>query len=119
LPAISDGEKPRVFNGGAASGKGRAARKAVGLPEISPECQPGDQRQKSMRPGGCAGNLAARAAPYYTPCDMADSRSEKLAAFAAWAQAHITGDEKGQAQIFPDLLFQAFGHTGSLCHLTK
>jgi hypothetical protein len=45
---------------------------------------------------------------------MADSRSEKLAAFTAWAQAHITGDEKGQAQIFLDRLFQAFGHPGSL-----
>lgn len=45
---------------------------------------------------------------------MADSRSEKLAAFTAWAQAHITGDEKGQAQIFLDHLFQAFGHPGSL-----
>ena len=38
---------------------------------------------------------------------MADSRSEKLAAFTAWAQAHITGDEKGQAQIFLDRLFDA------------
>jgi SAM-dependent methyltransferase len=41
-------------------------------------------------------------------------RSEKLASFVAWARAHITGDEKGQAQIFLDRLFQAFGHPGSL-----
>jgi len=27
------------------------------------------------------------------------SREEKLADFVAWAQQHITGDEKGQAQI--------------------
>ncbi|MEO6785800.1 MAG: type IIL restriction-modification enzyme MmeI [Chthoniobacteraceae bacterium] len=40
--------------------------------------------------------------------------TEKLAAFVAWAQAHITGDEKGQAQIFLDRLFQAFGHPSSL-----
>ncbi len=40
--------------------------------------------------------------------------AEKLAAFVAWAAAHITGDEKGQAQIFLDRLFQAFGHAGSL-----
>jgi hypothetical protein len=27
---------------------------------------------------------------------------EKLAEFAGWSQKHITGDEKGQAQIFLD-----------------
>ena len=42
------------------------------------------------------------------------SHTEKLATFTAWAQAHITGDEKGQAQIFLDRLFIAFGHAGSL-----
>jgi SAM-dependent methyltransferase len=41
-------------------------------------------------------------------------REEKLAEFVAWAQQHITGDEKGQAQIFLDRLFQAFGHPGVL-----
>lgn len=40
--------------------------------------------------------------------------SARLAAFTEWARAHITGDEKGQAQIFLDRLFQAFGHAGSL-----
>jgi len=34
------------------------------------------------------------------------SREEKLAEFVGWAQQHITGDEKGQAQIFLDRLFQ-------------
>ena len=34
---------------------------------------------------------------------------EKLTEFTAWCQKHITGDEKGQAQIFLDRLFQAFG----------
>ena len=38
----------------------------------------------------------------------------KLSEFAAWCQKHITGDEKGQAQIFLDRLFQAFGQPGSL-----
>ena len=38
----------------------------------------------------------------------------KLAEFAAWCQKHITGDEKGQAQIFLDRLFQAFGQPGCL-----
>jgi type II restriction/modification system DNA methylase subunit YeeA len=47
-------------------------------------------------------------------CPMSDSRTEKLSAFVAWAAQHITGDEKGQAQIFLDRLFQAFGHAGSL-----
>jgi hypothetical protein len=42
------------------------------------------------------------------------SREEKLAEFVGWAQQLITGDEKGQAQIFLDRLFQAFGHAGVL-----
>ena len=41
---------------------------------------------------------------------MSDPRRAKLEAFRAWAGAHITGDEKGQAQIFLDRLMQAFGH---------
>jgi hypothetical protein len=40
--------------------------------------------------------------------------TDKLAEFTAWCQSHITGDEKGQAQIFLDRLFQAFGQAGSL-----
>jgi hypothetical protein len=38
----------------------------------------------------------------------------KLAEFVAWCAKHITGDEKGQAQIFLDRLFQAFGQPGCL-----
>ena len=34
----------------------------------------------------------------------------KLAEFVAWCQKHVTGDEKGDAQLFLDRLFQAFGH---------
>jgi hypothetical protein len=45
---------------------------------------------------------------------MADPKIEKLSTFVQWAKTHITGDEKGQAQIFLDRLFQAFGHAGSL-----
>jgi type II restriction/modification system DNA methylase subunit YeeA len=45
---------------------------------------------------------------------MSDARRERLAEFVAWAHAHVTGDEKGQAQIFLDRLFQAFGQRGSL-----
>ncbi len=38
----------------------------------------------------------------------------KLVEFVAWCGKHITGDEKGQAQIFLDRLFQAFGQPGCL-----
>jgi hypothetical protein len=36
----------------------------------------------------------------------------KLSEFTAWCAKHITGDEKGDAQLFLDRLFQAFGHAG-------
>ena len=39
---------------------------------------------------------------------------DKLAEFVAWSAKHITGDEKGQAQIFLDRLFQAFGQPACL-----
>jgi hypothetical protein len=39
---------------------------------------------------------------------------EKLSEFTAWCRKNITGDEKGQAQIFLDRLFIAFGQPGSL-----
>lgn len=37
---------------------------------------------------------------------------EKLSEFVAWVQKHITGDEKGEAQLFLDRLFQGFGQAG-------
>ena len=40
--------------------------------------------------------------------------TDKLAEFTAWCGKNITGDEKGQAQIFLDRLFQAFGQPGCL-----
>jgi len=39
---------------------------------------------------------------------------DKLAEFVAWCGKNVTGDEKGQAQIFLDRLFQAFGHVSGL-----
>ena len=45
---------------------------------------------------------------------MSNPRTEKLSAFVEWARLHVKGDEKGEAQIFLDRLFQAFGHAGSL-----
>lgn len=35
-----------------------------------------------------------------------------LAAFATYRKNLLTGDEKGEAQIFCDRFFQAFGHNG-------
>lgn len=45
---------------------------------------------------------------------MNEGRKQKLTEFVAWAHEYITGDEKGQAQIFLDRLFQAFGQRGLL-----
>lgn len=43
---------------------------------------------------------------------MAASLESTLAAFVAWCAEHIRGDEKGEAQLFLDHLFRAFGHAG-------
>ncbi len=45
---------------------------------------------------------------------MPARRKELLTQFVEWAGAHITGDEKSQAQIFLDRLFIALGHKGCL-----
>lgn len=37
---------------------------------------------------------------------------KSLEALAAWRKTHLTGDERGEAQIFLDRLFRAFGHDG-------
>jgi hypothetical protein len=42
------------------------------------------------------------------------SRESLLEEFVTWCKDHITGDEKGEAQIFLDHLFRAFGQKGSL-----
>jgi hypothetical protein len=42
---------------------------------------------------------------------VADRRA-RFEQFVAWWQQNIHGDEKGQAQIFLDRFFQAFGHDG-------
>lgn len=39
-------------------------------------------------------------------------KSHRLKDFVNWTKQHINGDEKGEAQIFLDHLFQAFGHPG-------
>jgi SAM-dependent methyltransferase len=43
---------------------------------------------------------------------MHEDRQQRLAEFVAWAAEHITGDEKGESQLFLDRLFQAFGQKG-------
>jgi hypothetical protein len=45
---------------------------------------------------------------------MDADRAKRLQDFVDWTRQHITGDEKGQAQIFLDRLFQSFGQRGSL-----
>jgi len=45
---------------------------------------------------------------------MNEDRAKRLQDFLDWTAQNITGDEKGQAQIFLDRLFQAFGQRGSL-----
>ena len=42
------------------------------------------------------------------------TRETLLQDFVDWTAAHIKGDEKGEAQIFLDHLFRAFGNKGSL-----
>ena len=37
---------------------------------------------------------------------------QKLVEFVAWVKQHLTGDEKGEAQLFLERLFQALGHAG-------
>lgn len=39
-------------------------------------------------------------------------KTTRLLAFTQWAANHIKGDEKGEAQVFLDRLFQAFGWAG-------
>ncbi len=43
---------------------------------------------------------------------MNEDRRQPLAEFVDWCDKHITGDEKGESQIFLDRLFQAFGRKG-------
>ena len=45
---------------------------------------------------------------------MEQTREKLLGEFVAWARQCISGDEKGEAQIFLDHLFRAFGQKGSL-----
>ena len=41
-------------------------------------------------------------------------REQLSSDFVNWARECVKGDEKGEAQIFLDRLFRAFGHPGSL-----
>src|SRR5262245_57557087 len=43
-----------------------------------------------------------------------DHRKSNLTDFVSWTKSHITGDEKGQSQIFLDRLFKSFGQRGIL-----
>lgn len=39
-------------------------------------------------------------------------KTTRLEEFVSWVGTHITGDEKGEAQIYLDRLFKGFGHEG-------
>jgi hypothetical protein len=41
-----------------------------------------------------------------------DSRALRLREFTQYVRDHITGDEKGEAQVYLDRLFRAFGQRG-------
>ena len=41
-----------------------------------------------------------------------DNPVARIREFVAFVRQHLTGDEKGEAQIFCERLFQAFGHAG-------
>src|SRR5271157_1077345 len=43
---------------------------------------------------------------------METERAKRLAGFVSWVGANIKGYEKGEAQVFLDRFFQAFGHAG-------
>ena len=43
---------------------------------------------------------------------MDTERGKRLADFVSWVGANIRGDEKGEAQVYLDRFFQAFGHAG-------
>jgi len=43
-----------------------------------------------------------------------DARTERLQHFVAFVRDHLRGDEKGEAQVFLDRLFQAFGQPGTI-----
>ncbi len=43
---------------------------------------------------------------------MSTQRQQRLNEFTQWVAEHIRGDEKGEAQVYLDRLFQAFGHAG-------
>jgi len=43
-----------------------------------------------------------------------DARTERLQHFVAFVRDHLRGDEKGEAQVFVDRLFQAFGQPGAI-----
>src|ERR1700722_11634465 len=42
----------------------------------------------------------------------AATRTAQLSDFAKWAKKHLQGDEKGEAQLFLERLFRAFGWPG-------
>lgn len=46
--------------------------------------------------------------------ESGNSREDKLKAFVDWCGKHVKGDEKGEAQLYLDRLFQTFNQKGTL-----
>lgn len=51
--------------------------------------------------------------PLLIDCPMS-STPETIAKFVQFCQQHIKGDEKGEAQVFLDRFFRAFGYEGAI-----
>lgn len=47
-----------------------------------------------------------------TPTSTTADLQTRLKAYVAWVQGNLSGDEKGEAQLYLERLFQAFGHDG-------
>ena len=57
-------------------------------------------------------NKSSSRAKAIAPIAVPATRKQRCLDFAAWVKKHLKGDEKGEAQIFLDRLFQAFGNGG-------
>ena len=90
----------------------------IGVPPMSFKPRSTVVARSRAEPGAApASPLATRASnPVYPERimpTMTDPRVAKLTSFCDWVRQNITGDEKGEAQIFLDRLLQAFGHAGA------
>lgn len=84
-----------------------ARKRASGKPQTRRKPQARGPAPKARKSSAQVEAVAAEPAE-----PLASTRKQRVVDFAAWCGQHITGDEKGQAQIFLDRLFQAYGQKG-------